>query len=313
MSMGDVFEGRADQEAARERLWGLIESTPWLDWLLLTKRTNQILRLVPPAWRTAFPGNVWVGTTAENQEEANRRIPELLKVPAIVRFMSAEPLLGPLDLSPWLSGSDRIDWIITGGESGSKARPSELGWFRSIRDQAVGAGVPHFLKQYGAFSPAGVVRLRKKFEGRELDGREWNEVPDLWNANAPREKPKEPEKPMDAPIDIEEVRSVCRALEAAEAEVTRLKAKLAELCRKRSGPVKTTAPAPAATGDIAQRAERLMGAIQKEPGKSLAYYAAATGIPHGLLDAPRDLLLTQGRISAAGTGKAYKLYLKEAS
>src|SRR5688572_9500335 len=93
-SMADVFEDRRDLDGKRDRLWPLIEATPDLDWLLLTKRPQNMRRLAP--WK-AWPRNVWAGTTAENQKWAQKRIPELLEVPAVVHFISAEPLLGPLD------------------------------------------------------------------------------------------------------------------------------------------------------------------------------------------------------------------------
>ncbi len=170
----------------RQRLFSVIDETPWLDWLLLTKRPENILRMVPlfdaedPAeW---WP-NVWIGTSVENQEQANARIPELLQVPAAVRFLSMEPLLGPVDLTNvddstsegvWLdclggvfsrdrknsrettpdgiTGDRIINWVIVGGESGPGARPCDLEWIRSIRDQCKEAGVPVFIKQIGAIT-----------------------------------------------------------------------------------------------------------------------------------------------------------------
>ncbi|HLF13217.1 MAG TPA: DUF5131 family protein [Gammaproteobacteria bacterium] len=125
------------------------------------------------------PTNVWLGATVVNQEEADRDIPKLLKVPAHVRFLSCEPLLGPVDLDGddysgpgWLRGwhceperdrsgdpvptqaqNERVDWCITGGESGPHARPSHPDWFRSIRDQCAAAGVPYLHKQNGEWAP----------------------------------------------------------------------------------------------------------------------------------------------------------------
>jgi Protein of unknown function (DUF5131) len=92
----------------------LIEETLQLDWLLLTKRPVRILPMVP--WKTIWPKNVWLGTTVEDQESAEQRLPHLSRVPALVRFISAEPLLGDLRIAGWLGWS--IDWVITGGESG---------------------------------------------------------------------------------------------------------------------------------------------------------------------------------------------------
>ena len=118
--------------------------------------------------------NVWVGTSAEDQRWADIRIPKLLRTPAAVRFLSCEPLLGPLDLTRCLDavGSPAtcaIGWVIAGGESGAGARPMDPGWARSLRDQCLTAGVPFFFKQWGGRTP--------KAGGRELDGRTWDEMP----------------------------------------------------------------------------------------------------------------------------------------
>ena len=136
-SMADVFEARDDLDPLRDRLWELIEATPHLIWQLLTKRPEQVLRRVPHRWLQAFPqtgfgwpANVWVGTTVENQHYADLRVPRLLEVPAPVRFLSCEPLLGPVDVD--LTG---IDWVIVGGESGPDARPMHPDWARALRDQ----------------------------------------------------------------------------------------------------------------------------------------------------------------------------------
>ena len=115
-SMADVFEQRDDVECERRRLWGLIEETPWLNWLLLTKRAVSIERSVP--WRSAWPDNVWIGTTVENQRQATKRVPALLSLNAKVRFLSCEPLLGPIDLSRY-DVVGHLDWVIAGGESGA--------------------------------------------------------------------------------------------------------------------------------------------------------------------------------------------------
>jgi protein gp37 len=179
-SMADVFEGGSAEAQSRDRLWKMIESTQSLDWLLLTKRPINIMRLIPERWRAQLPGNVWVGTTIENQEWTDRRLPALLEVPAVVRFVSAEPLLGPLDLSKYLHRMSRIDWVILGGESGVSARPTPIEWYRSARDQVVGAQVPLFFKQWGNFRIEGesILKLRKKNDDRRLDGRIWGQVPE---------------------------------------------------------------------------------------------------------------------------------------
>jgi len=157
-SLSDVFEDRADLIAPRSWLWRLIEDTPNLDWLLLTKRPQNALGMLPwgpndGAWLRAPLPNVWLGTTVEDQRRANERIPHLLRTPAAVRFLSCEPLLGPVDLtharcSP--PSEESIDWVIVGGESGHGARPFDLTWAQSIVEQCRGAGVAVFVKQLGA-------------------------------------------------------------------------------------------------------------------------------------------------------------------
>ena len=197
-SMADVFENRAELNPHRERLWQLIADTPSLDWLLLTKRPDRILKSVP--WGSIWPTNVWAGVTAENQLWARRRIPLLLELPAAVRFLSCEPLLGALDLTQWLTGSRRVDWVIAGGESGHKARPMNPEWARKLRDQCRASGVAFHFKQWGHWRPdyanaasarrrvavadsngraITLVRLGKHAAGRELDGRTWDEFPAL--------------------------------------------------------------------------------------------------------------------------------------
>lgn len=165
-SMADVFEDRPDLVAPRARLFQLIAETPRLDWLLLTKRPQNLVAMLP--WRPDPPGagdslswgkpwpNVWVGTTVEDRRRATERIPVLAQVPAVVRFLSMEPLLEEVDLTPylwdWSVSADppptgAIDWIIAGCESGQDKRPAYAAWFRRLRDQAFKAGVAYFLKQ----------------------------------------------------------------------------------------------------------------------------------------------------------------------
>jgi protein gp37 len=142
-SLADVFEDHPDVPAARERLWRTIEDTPWLTWMLLTKRPANIRRLVPPGWLHAWPERVWLGTSVETAVWARVRIPLLLKVPARVRFLSVEPLLGPqpgLDLTG-------IHWAIIGGESGPEYRSMDLAWMEDVVAQCGRAGVPVFIKQ----------------------------------------------------------------------------------------------------------------------------------------------------------------------
>ena len=177
--MADVFEGKPEQAPLRQRLWELIAATPNLDWLLLTKRPGKVAQLVP--WREVWPNHVWIGTTVENQEWATKRIPHLLALPAAVRFVSVEPLLGGIDLRDYLHGDRRIDWVIAGGESGAAARPMHVAWAREVRDQCIAAGVPFHFKQWGTFGPlngsGSLVRLGKKNAGRTLDGATWDQLP----------------------------------------------------------------------------------------------------------------------------------------
>lgn len=179
-SMADVFEDRRDLDHWRRKLWDMIEVTTSLDWLLLTKRPQNIARLIDQRWVETPRPNVWLGTTVENQEQADKRIPELLQVPAAVRFLSCEPLLEPVELTQvsnnyhlaegqdwlnvleryaWCTGPDNyydvcstregIDWVIVGGESGHGARPMPVEWVRYIKDQCLKADVPFFMKQMG--------------------------------------------------------------------------------------------------------------------------------------------------------------------
>ncbi len=144
-SLADVFEDRRDLDSWRERLFKLIEATPALTWLLLTKRPDRILHLVPEAWRAGFPPNVWMGTTVEDNRRAAERIPHLREVPAVVRFLSVEPQLESIRLD--LTG---IHWVITGGESGSGARPYDQNWAREIIADCRAAGISPFVKQLGS-------------------------------------------------------------------------------------------------------------------------------------------------------------------
>lgn len=199
-SMADVFEDREDLAPWRDRLWELIEATPSLDWLLLTKRPECISRMVP--WSRTWPKNVWLGTTAENQEQADLRIPYLVSFPAKVRFVSCEPLLGSLDLSRWLKTKNKkgINWVIAGGESGAKARPMNPAWAENLRDQCLAAKVPFHFKQWGHWGPESAAdrkavesvefqgcdgrpirlfKLGKHATGRALGGRTWDGFPSI--------------------------------------------------------------------------------------------------------------------------------------
>lgn len=158
----------------RRRLFETIDATPNLDWLLLTKRAENIMRFWPPLANSNMTvplremlirKNVWPGVSVENQAAADERIPHLLAVPAAVRFLSVEPMLGPVDLSPWLNCHCKangehctlcltggISWVIVGGESGPGARPCDVAWIRSIVKQCKAAGTACFVKQLGAIT-----------------------------------------------------------------------------------------------------------------------------------------------------------------
>ena len=147
-SMADVFEDRRDLDPERERLWKLIEETDNLDWMLLTKRHDCIARFLPKEWLSKPRPNVWLGVTAENQRRAMERIPALLEVPAVVHWISAEPLLGPIDFSPWIR-ENGLSWIIVGGESGTDARRMDPAWVTDIRRQCQAGKVAFHMKQKG--------------------------------------------------------------------------------------------------------------------------------------------------------------------
>jgi len=174
-SMADVFEVSDNEETnimmhkATNRLWKIIESTPHLDWLLLTKRPENVRGMVPYQclYIKQWPKNVWIGTSVENQHFADIRIPQLHDIPAPIRFLSCEPLLGPIDLSQFT----RISWIIAGAESGHKARPMSEEWVRSLKNQCVERNIPFFYKQNAVNG--------KKLPLPVLDGQQWAEMPKI--------------------------------------------------------------------------------------------------------------------------------------
>jgi protein gp37 len=190
-SMADVFETRRDVDAQlalddeRYQLWALILRTPNLDWQLLTKRPENVRWLVPHTWMEGeWPANVWIGTTVEDQIRARLRVPRLLAIPAPIRFLSCEPLLGPVDLVAavdplelghgWATITSGISWVICGGESGPGHRPLNLDHARDIRDQCMSAGVPFFFKQVGGRTPTA--------GGDQLDGVTYKEFPESAHA-----------------------------------------------------------------------------------------------------------------------------------
>lgn len=201
-SMADVFENRTDLVPHRLRLFQLIEQTPHLDWLLLTKRIHLVRKQLPSGYE--FPTNVWLGATVENQEAADKRLDYLLEFTTpSVRFLSCEPLLGPLNIERYLKVSQHgthINWVIAGGESGAGARPMDPSWPDGLRKQCTAADVPFHFKQWGHWAPAEqaidvitartpirVVRhdgaevalaaVGKGKAGRTLGGRHWDQFP----------------------------------------------------------------------------------------------------------------------------------------
>ncbi|HKY40735.1 MAG TPA: DUF5131 family protein [Polyangiaceae bacterium] len=155
-SMGDVGERLATPEgermdAARRELVTLIGRTPWLDWLLLTKRPQNLPTLFPEFGFDGWPRNVWLGTTCGDEAGLQKRAKYLVKMSAPVLFVSYEPALGPANLAPWLDQG--ISWAIVGGESHqarAKARPFQLDWARSTVEQCRAAGAAPFVKQLGS-------------------------------------------------------------------------------------------------------------------------------------------------------------------
>ena len=202
-SMSDLFHARVPRDFIIS-VWDVMAQTPQHTYQILTKRPERAARVLAAiAGRDLWPlplTNVWLGVSVENQEQVDRRIPALLDTAASLRWISAEPLLGSVDLSPYLPD---LDWVVCGGESGPRARIMAPAWARSLRDQCTGAGVPFFFKQWGAWAPNG-ARGIGRFEGRErlvgpviddlghrevverqtsksgrvLDGRTWDQYPD---------------------------------------------------------------------------------------------------------------------------------------
>jgi protein gp37 len=147
-SLADVFDNRADP-SWRADLWALVRATPHLDWLLLTKRIGNVAAMLPADWGSGYP-NVWLGISVVTQHEADRDVPRLLATPAAIRWLSMEPLLGPLSLrAPRGLCGQRLDWVIVGGESGPYARPMLASWVSDIREQCTELDIAFFFKQWG--------------------------------------------------------------------------------------------------------------------------------------------------------------------
>lgn len=204
-SLADVFDNhKSIEQAWRDELWALIRATPHLDWLLLTKRPQNLRKYLPTDWGRDGYANVWLGTTVENQEEAGKRLWHLLDHNAAVHFVSCEPLLGPVDLTrviypgqeqtheydPYVAydtlrghmigpddmGLNKLSWVICGGESAPDAvrRDMKPAWAKGLADQCLEASVPFLFKQW-----AGRNQQEIKAKGRELDGFQFNQYPEI--------------------------------------------------------------------------------------------------------------------------------------
>ena len=166
-SMSDLFHENVPAEFIDE-VFSVMRGTPQHIYQVLTKRSERLAELSDTI---DWPANVWMGVSVESSQVLSR-IDDLRSTGAAVKFLSCEPLIGPLDGI----ALDGMDWVIAGGESGPGARPMQASWVRDVRDACVEAGVPFHFKQWG-----GVVK--SKF-GRELDGRTWDELPEQVEALA---------------------------------------------------------------------------------------------------------------------------------
>jgi protein gp37 len=183
-------------EIMRAEMFKIIDRTPNLIYQMLTKRPENMQKMAPDNWVDGWPSNVWAGTSTENQEEYTRRVKHLLKVPAHKHFISAEPLLSNIELAdsytkwlPKIEDADGhtpicissywgvgLDWVIVGGESGSKGRAMQKAWAMNIQRQCKKYDVPFFFKQWGEHDEAGVA-VGKKNSGELLDGVEIKQFP----------------------------------------------------------------------------------------------------------------------------------------
>lgn len=192
-SMSDLFhDGVTDGFIAE--VFSVMARAPRHTFQVLTKRHGRMRALLNrPSFRDNLAHlapwplpNVWLGVSVEDQKHANLRIPALLNTPAAVRWISAEPLLGPVDLGQWYVPHDSvdclrvcrsgIDWVVVGGESGPGARPMHPDWPRSLRDQCAAVDVPYLFKQWGSHDQHGTP-MNKHTAGRALDGRTWDQYP----------------------------------------------------------------------------------------------------------------------------------------
>ena len=166
-SMSDLFH-RAIPRDYLAQVWETMLEVDRHVYQILTKRPHRAARIIQEMG-LPIPEHVWIGTSVEDQTFADNRIPALLEIPAPVRWLSCEPLLGPLNIAPYLQGGG-IGWVVDGGESGRGRRPAEYGWFQTIRDDCLKAGIPYLHKQGNHLYPG---------RDRELDGRTWDQYPAL--------------------------------------------------------------------------------------------------------------------------------------
>lgn len=160
-SMSDLFHDEIPVTFLK-KVFDVMNATPQHTYQILTKRAER-LRQIASTVNLKWTDNIWMGVTVENQDHV-QRIECLSQVPAVTRFISMEPLLGPIH-----ANLDEIDWVIVGGESGPGARPMKKEWVTDLRDQCVSQGVRFFFKQWGG--------VQKKKNGRLLDNRIWDEMP----------------------------------------------------------------------------------------------------------------------------------------
>jgi protein gp37 len=160
-SMSDLFHQEVPLEFI-QAVFAIMGKAYWHTFQILTKRSERLAEL---AGKLTWHENIWMGVSVENRNYTHR-VDHLKRVPAAIRFLSVEPLLGPIPRLPL----QKIDWVIVGGESGPGSRQMDPQWVRQIRDRCIAQGVPFFFKQWGG--------TRKKLTGRELDGRTWDEMPE---------------------------------------------------------------------------------------------------------------------------------------
>jgi protein gp37 len=180
-SMSDLFHKDVSDFFVAQ-VFDTMEKASWHKFQLLTKRAERFAEWSQRHYHSGrevikgkkrWPKNVWAGVSVESQDYVDR-IDHLIEVPADIRFLSVEPLLGPVNIKAALLR--KIHWVIVGGESGPQARPMDPAWARDVRDQCQAAEVPFFFKQWGVYDSQG-RRRSKKASGRRLDGRTWDEMP----------------------------------------------------------------------------------------------------------------------------------------